>query len=533
MILLQTFPPMLVGLLLFIFVLFAIILLVLYISYEAGKNITELGVATVTGSDDNESFKGLSVIEAINALLRVNKKFQSSISFYIRSYKDPFIEDLLKIFPNTEIIPIRSVVNFSPTSANTIPEKSDRVVLYKIPFKGEFVVLQTSEYNSFVHGKYQDIISSGILFYRKQSKFKADQLVRIFNAHSILPEKIVSSVLKYPLHVIGKVGSEYVVKTVETNSVIASKEELKLMYEDVEIDYSGKRYRIGLDKLIDPLVEAIKQKQNIYIMGSTGTGKTVLGGFLCSALLAAKAGKVFYMNSASIENALSPEFMAKAGDIFNSSSTTVGESLKHYTEQVSNPTILTVNQQESEKIANSPVNIILIDEAQLALKEGTQSSTVMLSMLDGDYKRMYNTVYVCLFNEQEHNVNPQAFRAGRAGLIIHLKPLKKPTADKAVVSIKKKLDSRTSIFDDVKFIKILGEENTLPQSTEPYAAAGEITLADVHGCVTPKSIVNALDEIVLVSTPVTNVNKAPIRIDPTVVPQTKPKGRKVFPAKKP
>lgn len=425
----------------------------------------------------------LEEITAMNNFAQLEKKLKLTHKTTLRGgvILKPFLEGLKILFPNQEVLYSKDLVDLQDEkNTSTMLNK----IFIKITHKDESVILSgdvdtSYNYNPSTETNEEEftILNYMYIMHSNRTKFKFDsiiQLMRNTKYTRIEPPKYVARDVAFDVNIITKNRDGYSTSVVRSHSKIKTDEELSIMYEAVDIEVKGKKYQIGLNKLLPVLIQAIKAKHNVYIMGSVGTGKTVLGSYISYILTKENIGKLFYLNSSTIETTLSPEFESAALNIFN----------------------CTINDGalDTEESAQKPVNIIILDEAQIALKEDTATSDMMLSLLDGYKKQLYNTVYICLFNEQQAKINPAAFRSGRVDIQIHLKALSKTTAEKVVTNIKSTIDNVVEEFDDTKFKTTLNSVNTLPNAKEPYAKQGEITLADVHGCVVSKSLLDALEE---------------------------------------
>lgn len=425
------------------------------------------------------SHRAIQDIEDLNSILEVKrtKKLEYKTVFKGNVIKKSFLETLKILFPDNEIIYSRNTIDVRKEPKTSIEDILDYVYMRithnndSIIFKANVSIYDTPDIVEVLYGME--------IYHSKRTKFKFDAIVKAMHRCVHIPPKnpeFIPKTLGFDVNIITKNRDGYSTSVVRSQSKIKSIEELGVMYENVDIEVKGKKYKIGLDKLMPVLIKAIQAKHNVYIMGSVGTGKTVLGSYISYIIKRENVGKLFYLNSSTIETALSPEFESAALNIFNCT--------------VHNGILGSGEVEES----NKPVNIIILDEAQIALKEGTATSDMMLSLLDGYKKQLYNTVFICLFNEQQAKINPAAFRAGRVDIKIHLKALTKTTADKVVSNIKLDIDDTEELFDDVKFKTTLESVNVLPNDTVPYAGKGEITLADVHGCVVSKSLLDVLEE---------------------------------------
>ena len=494
----------LLGIFLFFFTIIGITFLVMYNQHmlkmkaTIGQQNAHL-TPVLNVQQHSSALEGLAEADVVSSLLGVKKKFTHTTNIEQGTFlNDPIIDEILKVFPDSTVEFQKDGISDSGMWDNkeaSLDQVYSQVYLL-IKYSGDKIIMKYSV-------SPETVTQDGInlprrmheirIFHDKKTKFKLDELFKIIREHRYFRPAAPQTKKSFYIYQIVKRGLEYITNAVQSFTLIKGLEDLKTMYEDVTLTYNNEEHKIGLDVLAEGIIKAVQSKHNIYITGSVGTGKTVLGGYFCYELAHQNIGKVFYMNATSVADVITPEFAGSAANIFGTNNYNEVAPTPVKEGQVSEGyDIAEANNKQKEK----QLNIIVIDEAQIALSAKNPNAQVLLAMLDGEHKRQYNTVYILIFNESQEDVIPAAFRSGRVDVNIHLTPLKKPTADKAMEKIKAGLNPANDIFDTKLYEHTLKTKNVLPGATEPYALENEITLADVHHCVVPVAIVDTLKEII-------------------------------------
>lgn len=522
----------------FFFTIIMIVFVVMYIRHNARmRQLAEQEAAnpvmptTNINITDSYKFGELGEADIVAKLLGIRKKFTFSTRLSVENQQksgtgervyylnDPTIDAILERFPESKVEFQSDVVI---TNAEPALESKANKVYLSISHEGEKIIMLYNVYKQIApdnHKKTINAMSDVVIYHDRKTKFKFDEVIKIVRNNSVTfkNENAISS--KNPIfyiHKIVKRGAEYVTQAVKSFSLINGPEDLRTMYEDITIDFNNEKHKISLSDISEGIIKAVQSKHNIYIMGTVGTGKTVLGGYLCYELAKQNIGKVFYLNASTVEAVITPEFEGFAPMIFNTNSggEDVPISLHTSSEGKSLNDVYSVGKEPERQL-----NIMVIDEAQIALDDTKASSQILLAMLDGEHRRQYNTVYILIFNAEQSHVNPAAFRSGRVDVAIHLTPLKKPTADKAVEKIKENIDPIADVFDQKLYEHTLKTKNTLPGADKPYALENEITLADIHHCVVPVPIADALKEAVQSrGTKIEKTQTPPAKLKDNIVP---------------
>lgn len=517
----------------FFFTIIVIVFVVMYIRHNAkmrqlAEQETASPVMPTANVIDSYKFGELGEADIAAKLLGIRKKFTFSTRLSVENQKksgmgervyylnDPTIDAILERFPESKV---EFQADVLVTNAEPAPESKANKIYLSISHEGEKIIMLYTVYKQVLPNdpkKLVNTMSDVIIYHDRKTKFKFDEVIKIVRSHSVTIKTENSS--KNPIfyiHKIVKRGAEYITQSVKSFSLINGPEDLRTMYEDITIDFNNEKHRISLSDISEGIIKAVQSKHNIYIMGTVGTGKTVLGGYLCYELSKQNIGKVFYLNASTVEAVITPEFEGFAPMIFNTDSGAkdISESLYISSEGQSLNDVYSAGKESERQL-----NIMVIDEAQIALDDTKASSQILLAMLDGEHRRQYNTVYILIFNAEQSHVNPAAFRAGRVDVAIHLTPLKKPTADKAVEKIKENIDPIVDVFDQKLYEHTLKTKNTLPGADKPYALENEITLADIHHCVVPVPIADALKEAVQSKGTKLEKTQTPPKLKDNVVP---------------
>ena len=241
-------------------------------------------------------------------------------------------------------------------------------------------------------------------------------------------------------------------------------EELSLNYAPCEVEFRGEKANASMAELMEIMPISIDNRENILIFGVPGAGKTILAEFIlyhAKQVLEDKL-RIFYIPSNMIEQILTPEFGAYFSTLFK-------------------PTVK---------------NLIFMDECQRLLSANLGiSDSPVLEMMSGSQKELYNLSFVMAFNSKLQDLDRAIFRAGRAGLIIHLKHIPAEQARLKLAQLKERCDEDHFIDED-RFEKLLSSPNFyFDGDTNPYAQPGEITLADIYSCQMPKAKHDILQEI--------------------------------------
>lgn len=232
-------------------------------------------------------------------------------------------------------------------------------------------------------------------------------------------------------------------------------EMLNVAYEEVAIDFHGERHSLPMSDAVDWMVSALSAGENVYMFGETGVGKTRLSEEIQLRVVNSDPDT----NCIQVTTSMLSDIKSIGGlDAF----------------------VNALQAQASKGIKN----ILVFDEAESALEAGvsgvhTELNSLMLQLLDGSIRRDLNLTCVLIFNAKPNKLNPIAFRRGRAGVMIELKPLGKERAVKLTKILQGKIANK--VFDNAMFEKLVTEQNFLSNGTM-YAGANEITLADVYAC---------------------------------------------------
>lgn len=415
-------------------------------------------------------------LQSMAAMLGIKEKFTKMTRIEGVFLNDKVIDIIMELFDKCE-----TLSEFTEARLDGRTDAGN--VVLKIIHNGE-CILFTYRLENYKDSKDRAMMNC-VIYHDRKTSFKFSEIMEILKKNKYIMPVKSNTQNNFTMYQIGRIGNEFTTIPVKSHTSIKDEHDLESSYEPVELRHKGTTYSVSLKDLVPGIVLAMKDKHNVYITGSVGTGKTVLAGYICYKLVEANIGKVFYMNAATIASMLTPDFVNFAGSIFGSNNS---EELTQKSESF-------VFTSETPQESGKQLNIIIIDEAQSVLRKENPSSDILLSLLDGEHKRQYNTVYLLIFNEDQREINSAAYRAGRVDVSIHLTPLKKNTADKAVDLIKTNLDTSKNVFDNTKYAEILNTENILPNSDKPYAKAGEITLADTYSCVTPVAIENIIEKI--------------------------------------
>lgn len=234
-------------------------------------------------------------------------------------------------------------------------------------------------------------------------------------------------------------------------------EYLRAAYSQVGVSFNGENVQLDMGKALTFAVEALKDEQNLYLLGGPGVGKTTLVDQLQVLL---SNDSEMDINIVAITPGIMQELQTAAaqGDFI-----TAIQELQEY---------------------GSQLTVLIIDEAETLLvqeQKGIHSlnNTLMLQLLAGSLQKDLGIVSVLIFNARPEQLNQNLFRNGRQGLIYDLSPINREQAVELANQLKAKFPEKA--FDNGAFTKYLDNESQFPDGTV-YSKAGEITLADVYAC---------------------------------------------------
>lgn len=468
--LLEIFPNLLLAIFASIFIIFGGIYFILYMQYKQKmrdrlNDDLDMVSRLQNGFEVDVSFDRIySQLIGIKAseihtteinLSNLNKdKLLSALKLMFDEIQKVRLNETSRIEEGNRIsgINVRDMINY----------------LYKITHNNESVLLNIYLYAN-DHIK-KEGTNNGVIriIHDKNTKFKIDKIVELINNSRTPINRSVGK--SYSIRNIVKSDSGYSTTATPIDTVIKSLNELDISYPNIVLSYSDKQYNTKPSRIINPVLNAITAHHNLYITGPVGVGKTVFANFLASEISAEKDSKIFYINSGTLKLFNTPEFYGYVQTIFHISNVDAegGKSTKR-------------------------LNVLIIDEAQTVFNS-SKDNTMLLNILDGEFKRAHNLVCICIFSELGSDLDPALFRAGRKGMIIEIKPIQKSDTPAKIKSIKENLDKNEK-FNDSLFKELLDKENTLTNSDKPYAKAGEITLADTYGCIMPADLSSLFEEV--------------------------------------
>ncbi len=263
-----------------------------------------------------------------------------------------------------------------------------------------------------------------------------------------------------------------------------SNAELDLNYAPIQMEFMDKTIPVPMSKLMPYIPKAAAHKENVYVLGPPGTGKTIVSQtalYVTKEELASKV-RVFIIATSLVPHLLNPEFEDNASKIF-----------------------------EKEFI-----NFIFIDEAQRLFKasDSGESMSPLLELLSGSTRERYNLTFILVINGKRADLDKALFRAGRAGMIMTLTVLPEAQARAKFAALKKEVNPKEYFMDEKLFEKILNTPNKFVEENpleEPYALPGEMLLADIYRCKIPVEKNNMFNDLmtnlVLETKPVKKLGK--------------------------
>lgn len=276
-----------------------------------------------------------------------------------------------------------------------------------------------------------------------------------------------------------------------------------LIYE-ADISVGSKKLRLKGSDLISFISECLSAGENISLFGNYGTGKTSLMKNVQNYLANRKGVRVVMIPPAILEE-------LNTLDGINS--------------------LISMLSDKTNGKGEFTHTVLCIDEAELAMAKGkdglhTNLQTSLLQIMDGDLGQQIGNISVFLiFNADMASLNPALFRTGRMGSTIHLGNIPADRANKAIQSLRyTQLDTT---FDEKLYKQKLEGDNRLPDG-RTYAVGGEITLADMVGCLVPNAKLNMLDTIVAKYEG--RIVKTEPKTGTAAETKTEPKGTKPAPA---
>lgn len=234
-----------------------------------------------------------------------------------------------------------------------------------------------------------------------------------------------------------------------------SREYMNLAYSEVEISFEGEKHKLPMADAMDFSIEAIKDGQNMYLLGAPGVGKTTWLEQLQTRLVHDESDiNVLNITAGTIDELQSVQAQSDFKDAL--------AQLVHY----------------------GGLNVICIDEAESVLTQGetgihSKVNSLMLQMLSGSLQRQLNCVCVLIFNARPEQLNPAVFRNGRLGVMYDLGALPQEQGGQLVDLLKQAMPEKA--FDSNQYNKFVSEKSQLPNGMV-YAEKGKISLADVYAC---------------------------------------------------
>ena len=231
-------------------------------------------------------------------------------------------------------------------------------------------------------------------------------------------------------------------------------EYLDLAYNKVKIKFGGEEVELPMSDALDFAVDGLllPYPENLYICGETGTGKTELSQQLSLRLAEREDVRVVTLTAGLVRGLASSAGQAQLQALLSDG---------------------------SEKRT-----VIIIDEAETTMQENEVHSldnSFLLQLTSGTLQKDLNCACVLIFNARPEKLNAKLFRAGRMGMWMDLTPIPALQASKLVTYLRESMTDK--VFDDRNYQQILTNINNLfGGSGKMYAAAGEITLADVYSC---------------------------------------------------
>lgn len=251
-------------------------------------------------------------------------------------------------------------------------------------------------------------------------------------------------------------GGMYMHKSFTRRIQYQDDEYLNLAYNKVKLKYGGEEVELSMAKAVNYAIEGLMlpQPSNLFMCGDTGTGKTELSQQIIARLAERRDVRVLTLTPGVVKEL--------------STSTGQGQF-----------------QASMEANAESGVRtVIVIDEAESAMVpdiHGNHShdNSFLLQLLSGTLQQDLNCSCVLIFNARPETLNDKLFRAGRMGMWMDLTPLQAEQAGKLVSYLRETLIEK--VFDNEGYRSLLTNINKLIGG-RVYAAAGQITLADVYSC---------------------------------------------------
>lgn len=471
--LLEIFPNLLLAIFASIFIIFGGIYFVLYMQYRQ-KMQNQLNDDLNLVSRYHSGYDADISFDRIYAQLiggKASEIHTTEVSL-VNLNKDKLLSALKLMFDEVQKVRFNEVDHIDQVYQKDLGSgvyiENEINHLYKITHNNESVLLNI-HLSAYDRTKKEDTNNGLVrIIHDKNTKFKMDKIIELVNNSRIPVNRLIKN--SYSIRNIVKADNGYSTMATSVDTVIKSLDELDISYPNIVLSYADKQHNTKPSKIISPILNAIAAHHNLYITGPVGAGKTVFANFLASTISAESNSRIFYVNSGTLKLFNTPEFYGYVQTIFNTSN---------------------VNTEDGK--STKRLNVLIIDEAQTVFNSN-KDNTMLLNILDGEFKRAHNLVCICIFSELGSNLDPALFRAGRKGVIIDIKPIQKVDTPAKVKNIKENL-AKNEQFDDSLFKELLDKENILTNSDKPYAKAGEITLADAYGCVMPADLSNLFEEV--------------------------------------
>ena len=249
-----------------------------------------------------------------------------------------------------------------------------------------------------------------------------------------------------------------------------SSEMLNATFMPFGVKYQGQSYEISPADFAKIAAEDVLYNgENVQLYGTYGTGKSTILDMIVHYLASRPDVLVIMLTPSQIQ------------ELENSTAST---------------TLLKQLTQDPD--SENPIKIVfVVDDAEAAMKgDGVHSNTntVFLSILDGDFKTQLNCATIMSFNASKSELNQGLFRAGRSGLSAEVKPLDQEQADKAVKVLRRTHTNK--VFDGQLYTELLQAENKLPNGVT-YAGKGQITIADLtKQCFRTYALTNSIKDAI-------------------------------------
>lgn len=352
------------------------------------------------------------------------------------------------------------------TETKNIMTKTIKRLLLKVTLGAEYVLVSMDVFDMPDPTGSVTEVAKLIIYFNKYTTFKRDTIIAIAADKDI----------KYAIPKVPRKIEELTIQRLmkSNNGYATNPHKISTKVDDNTVDalykirpfiVEGQKYVLNPSEIVPIIVEALADGENVAIIGLPGMGKTTFSRYILSKVKQnPNVREVFDIDEGSLSDIFSSNFEANAALIFGS---TQGEPSKK-------------------------VNVLALDEAHDVLNENSPVKSNVLTSLDGNRKEMYNTAFLCCFNESElDNLDEATFRGGRFGVIVELDPLNAKEARSLADLIEEDLPA-TKFVDRKKLETIINEDSKLPNSNTTYAKAQTAAMGDVFSTVRRKAYRNVI-----------------------------------------